>query len=330
MDRCERIYKIESLLRSRRVVTFQELQKELQVSPATLKRDLEFLRERMGVPIPYNRARNGYCLDETAEGRHELPGLWFNGQEAYALLAFYQLLERLQPSLLRSHIEPLQARLRALIEEKSQHTVEALRERIRVLPLANRAVDSHWFQVIAQATLARQRLDIRYYNRGRDEETQREISPQRLVHYRDNWYLDAWDHGKAALRTFALDCVRNAELSDAPAQDIAADALDVELGSGYGIFAGRDTQWATLRFTPARARWVAREQWHPRQKSRYDDRGYYLLDVPFTDPRELTMDILKYGADVEVLAPIALRVHVATQLKNAAAPYGKDEHAVND
>lgn len=320
MDRTERLYKIERLLNARRFVTLKEFIAEIEMSQSTLKRDLECLRERLHAPIVYDRAQRGYFLDTKNSNRHELPGLWFSAQEAYALLTFYHLLERLQPNLLDGHIAPLKARFELLLEDKGRHNVEEIRARIRVLPLAARPVTPRCFEILAQATLSRRRLSMCYYSRERDEETAREISPQRLIHYRDNWYLDAWDHSKNKLRTFSLDCIRQATLLDTKARNITEKALDAELGSGYGIFAGRKTKIAKLRFTPKRARWVANEQWHPKQKAYYQD-AHYILEIPYTDDRELVMDILKYGDDVEVLGPAALRTQMASMLQKTLKNY---------
>ena len=99
--------------------------------------------------------------------------------------------------------------------------------------------------------------------------------------------------------------------------------LDGELGSGYGIFAGADTLCAVLRFSPRRARWVANEQWHPKQRGYYDQHGYYLLEFPYSDERELVMDILKYGPDVEVLAPPGLRGAIEVAVRQTAKLYRK-------
>ena len=77
-------------------------------------------------------------------------------------------------------------------------------------------------------------------------------------------------------------------------------------------------QWATLAFTPERARWVASEHWHPKQKGQFDEQGRYLLKLPYADHRELIMDILKYGADIEVLAPDSLRQLVREEHERAA------------
>jgi predicted DNA-binding transcriptional regulator YafY len=169
--------------------------------------------------------------------------------------------------------------------------------------------------------LKRSRLWIRHYNRKEDRETEREISPQRLVHYRDNWYVDAYCHVREALRSFAVDAIRAAELREARAKEIPAAELDEHLGSGYGIFAGRDVQWAELRFTPEAARWVSAQIWHPKQRSRVEADGSYVLEIPYAHERELVMEILKFGADVEVLAPASLRSRLAGDLERAARRY---------
>lgn len=89
------------------------------------------------------------------------------------------------------------------------------------------------------------------------------MSPQRLAHYRDNWYLDAWCHERLAIRSFALDAIEDVTLLNDAAHDISDAELDQVLASGYGIFAGEAVQWAELIFTAEAARWVSRESWHP-------------------------------------------------------------------
>lgn len=322
MDRTERFYRIEQMLNEHRAVPVRTFLETLSVNISTFKRDLEYLRDRLYAPIVWDRARRGYRFadPDPRAPRHELPGLWFNSSEAHALLTMHHLLENLQLGLLESHIEPLKLRIKALLE--SQHdSAQEVMARIRLLPMAARRARHDHFEIIAKALLQRQRLTIQHYNRTRDTETEREISPQRLAYYRDNWYLDAWDHGKDALRIFSVDSIRKVTPLDKKARNIPGKTLDAELGSGYGIFAGRKIQTAVLRFTPERARWVAAEQWHPRQTGRLHKDGSYELRIPYADSRELVMDILKYGPDVEVTAPASLRRRVREQLRSAAERY---------
>ncbi|RLJ64833.1 helix-turn-helix transcriptional regulator [Sulfurisoma sediminicola] len=323
MDRTERFYKIEQLLQERRFATFAQIQTALGVSRATVKRDLQYLRDRLHAPIVYDRDNNGYhfAAPDRDAPRFELPGLWFNSSEIHALLTMQNLLEDVQPGLLGPHIAPLQARLKSLLGSQ-EDAPEEIARRIRILHAAKRQSDLKWFELIASTLLKRRRLRLRHWNRARDEETEREVSPQRLVHYRDNWYLDAWCHLRKEIRSFAVDAIRHATPLEQRAKELSKRDLDATLGAGYGIFSGAKVQWAKLRFTPESARWVASEQWHPQQKASTDAAGRYLLELPYSNPTELVMDILRHGAGVEVLAPPALRATVRRELSAAAAAYG--------
>jgi predicted DNA-binding transcriptional regulator YafY len=321
MDRTERFYKIDQLLKDNKVVPFARLKDSLDVSKATVKRDLFYMRDRLHAPIEYVRDVNGYRFGRPGSGpRYELPGLWFNSTEIYALLTTLQLLNNLQPGLLDRQVPALVERLNSILG-RGDHSWQEIQKRIRIFQPERRERDAAWFSVIAAALLKRSRLWIRHYNRSEDRVTEREVSPQRLVHYRDNWYLDTYCHLREDLRSFAVDAIQNAALRDTKAKEISKAELDEYLSSGYGIFAGRKVDWATLKFSPKAARWVSAQSWHPDQRHRVEKDGSYLLEVPYSDDRELVMEILKYGADVEVLSPAALRTTVADALKAAAQRY---------
>jgi predicted DNA-binding transcriptional regulator YafY len=165
------------------------------------------------------------------------------------------------------------------------------------------------------------RAAIDYHARSTDQASQREISPQRLVHYRYNWYLDAWCHTREALRSFSVDAIRRLEVIDARAIDVPEEKLDAVLGSGYGIFGGEEVKWATLRFTPKLARWLATERWHEKQKTRLLEDGSFELTVPYSNDTELLMDILKYGAECEVVGPEELRGKLVSAISDALGRY---------
>lgn len=310
------------MLATGRPVRMDRFLAALEVSKPTVRRDLEYMRDRLNCPIVWDRECRGYRVDESQTERSELPGLWLNSAEAHALLTMHQLLRGLQPGFLEPHIEPLRARIEALLETPAQSAGEVMK-RIRVLPVGARRVEPASFQILAHALLTRRRIRIGHFSRERNAQSQRELSPQRLVHYRDNWYLDAWDHGVAGLRTFSVEMIRSVVFEDKTARDVADRLLDEELSSGYGIFAGKGSRTAKLRFTPQRARWVDGEIWHSKQRATFDGE-HYVLEVPYSDDRGLLMDILRYGPDVEVLAPKALREKVLHRLQEAAEQYDTD------
>jgi predicted DNA-binding transcriptional regulator YafY len=218
-----------------------------------------------------------------------------------------------------SLLGPLVRRIDAILASQYPGSSE-IRRRVRIVQMAARPAGES-FQSLAAALAERRRVQLSYYSRSRDQVSERQVSPQRLVHYRDNWYLDAWCHLREDLRSFAVDAVRAARILEQPASEVDEAQMEEHFSSAYGIFGGKADQTAVLCFSPQRARWVAQERWHSAQQGRFLEDGRYELRVPYRDPRELIMDILKYGADVEVVAPEGLRQAVTAELREALARY---------
>lgn len=316
MDRTERFYKIDQMIHDKKLVSFVEMMEALEVSRATLKRDLEYMRNRLNAPIIWDRDAGGYRFEQQpidSGGQYELPGLWFNSGEVHALLTMQHLLANLDPGgILTPHIQPLVARLNGLLGT-AENTADEIRRRVMIVGLGKRELKLAHFERVGSALLRRKRLLLTYFARGSGDTTEREVSPQRLVYYRENWYLDAWCHLRNGLRNFAVDAIVHTDVIEKKAREVSLRSMNEALGPGYGIFTGRELQTAKLRFTPERARWVAQETWHPTQKGHHEADGSWHLEFPYADHRELIMDILKFGADVEVLAPPELRARVAEE-----------------
>jgi predicted DNA-binding transcriptional regulator YafY len=320
MERLERFYKIDALLHERTVVSRNEFLHELEVSPATFKRDLEYMRDRFNAPVVYDGDKGGYCYE--AGRRFSLPGLWFNEGEVFALMTMQHLLSSLdQGGLIGPHIAPLMARLDAIIGSGDASSAE-VRKRIRLLTFGSRRMPLAHFSLVGSALFRRRRLRIEYYARSTDQHSARVVSPQRLVHYRENWYLDTWCHLRDSLRSFSLDGLRRVEVLDEPAREVKLKSLDDYLVDSYGIVRGGEAQRARLRFTAERARWVAAEVWHPEQKGSFDGEGRYVLELPYRDDREIVLDIMRHGPDVEVLAPATLRAKIRAAHVEAAQRNG--------
>ena len=319
MDRTERFYKIEQLIRFRGCVDRETLLSELGVSLATLKRDLEYLRDRMDAPIVWDAYERGYKLaarpGDVSQEKHQLPGVWFSEREIHALLTMHQLIQELdEGGVLARHLQPLLDKLHGMLGD-GQRDAEELLRRVRIVSLARRPVSSHWFELFGDALLRRMQVRMEYRTRGREATTWRTVSPQRLTHYRSTWYLDAWCHTKDQLLRFALDAVQQAQVLDERARDVPLKKVEAALDAGYGIFAGSRPQWATLVFSATAARWVSQEQWHPQQRSKWLRDGSYQLEVPFTNQTELVMDVLRHSGEVRVVSPPSLAEAVVHQLQ---------------
>ena len=319
MSEAVRLYQYKVILNDRSAVPASELIRRLEISPATLKRDIAKLRDQLHVPIRYDRELRGYLLDKTSPNT-ELPGLWFNQDEILALVTIQQLLTQLEPGLLGAKLKPLQSRLSELMQTNGLSDKD-IAKRIRIVHAGKRRVKADKFEAVAAATMARKRLKISHFNRQSGQTVEREVSPQRLVHYRDNWYLDAWCHLRDDLRNFSIDAIAQLEVLTTSAKEASVRSIDEALGAGYGIFGGTPKAWAVLKFTKERARWVERETWHPLQESHTEDDGSYVLSVPYSDDREILGDIMRFGADVQVLEPKELRAKVQRGFLEAVGRY---------
>ncbi len=321
MSQTTRVFRIQQMLRERGHVSKQTFLQELEISEAQFKRDLAMLRDQFQKQIVYDSAHRAYRLEGGEDGPDiELSGPIYTMAEIHAMLLMQDLVTQLQPELLEEHLRPLRARLNLLLGSAELPSDE-IRRSIRILHMASRPVDPVQFRKVSQATLTRRRLHIEYHGRSTDEITERVISPQRLVFYRGNWYVDSWCHLREDLRSFSVDAIQAATVLSEAASKLKEDYLNAHLGSGYGIFAGPATEQAVLRFEPGAARWVAREVWHSRQQRVVEPSGHLVLTIPYANQRELLMDILRYGADVEVLAPDSLREVVKRAIEKALKKY---------
>lgn len=320
MDRSERFYIIAQMLQQSRGVSKEQFLQRLEVSLATFKRDLAYLRDRMGMPIEFDVELRVYRLPQQEGESHELPGLWFNESELYALLSMQGLLESIQPGMLAPHLEPLAERIQTLLGQGVVSHQE-IQNRVKVVNVQGRRFNPGFFAEISQALLQRRRLQIQHYNRSQGSRLQRELSPQRLVHYRGSWYLDAWCHLREALRTFSLDAMQSVDKTDEACKDVSLQELQQQLDGGYGIFRGEIDGQARLRFSAKVATWVRHEQWHPKQRGQLLADGSYELQLPYANPTELIMDVLRYGPEVKVLEPPALKQAIAQQLRDSLQQY---------
>jgi predicted DNA-binding transcriptional regulator YafY len=318
MDRTERFYKIEALIRSRGCISFAALLEALEVSPATLKRDLAYLRERLDAPIEYDAADNGYRFGQQWRGgKHELPGVWFNEAELHALLTMQQMLAGLdEQGVVGRHLQPMFDKITGMLGVDANEA-EELRRRVKLIGTARRRMASDAFETVGSAVVKRRRLAIRYRKKRGGDVGEREVSPQRLVHHRNTWYLDAWCHASDGYRRFAIDGIEAAQALDTEAKAVPLAELEGELDQGYGIFAGGTPREAEVLFNAETAAWVSREEWHPAQQSEFLPDGRWRLRLPYVDDTELLMDLLRHAGRVEVVAPAALREAYAARLRQA-------------
>ncbi len=194
-------------------------------------------------------------------------------------------------------------------------------QRVKIVSALRRPVPSQFFERVSEALLTRRRLHLRYLTRGRGEVSDRDVSPQRLVHYRNTWYLDAWCHRATRCGVLRWTPCETATLLDTARSEVPLAEVQAEMDAGYGIYAGGRRRWAVLHFDAlggpvGQPRGVA-----SRPEGRWLADGRYELRLPYVDDTELVMDVLRQGEQVRVVSPPALVAAVRSRLLAAAALY---------
>jgi len=300
-------------------VSSTRLREKLEGSRHTVYRTIETYEIETGAEIEYDSKGKGYRLVKEG-GAIECGVLRLSPNEILVLLGVMRQLDQLSMTTLEGELRPLRERLVKILRQEHIEA-SAILERLKVLSVEVRSIDAEIFENCSRALAERRKLKISYLSRSRDELTTRTVSPQHIVCYRDNWYLDAWCHSRNGLRIFSLDRIRQSTVLKEKAKTISNKKLNQHYADAYGIFAGPANAKAVLRFSPNVAKWVSSERWHPEQEGEYLDDGTYELKFPYGHDRELVMDILRYGPDVEVISPKKLRQTVRKSLREALKKY---------
>lgn len=319
MSTIDRLQQLHQILKAhRRPVSLAKLAERMQCSEKTARRTIDGLRDYFDAPIEYFPERNGWQYAEEPSGRFELPGIWLTSAELQSLTLLLHVLESFGSGLLNDELATVEKQIHQLLKARGI-SPSAFVEHIKVLPLGNRHVPGKIFQQVGEALLQRRQITIHYKSYSHQVST-RNISPQTLVYYHENWYLDAWCHLRHDLRTFSLARITDAGQLAGTAIDISHDKLQQHFGESYGIFSGKGKHIAKLRFYPEVAREISLQQWHPEQIGQWDGNDY-LLSFPYSDSRELIGDIMRYLPNVAVETPSSLRKTIYQRLLGAMELY---------
>lgn len=315
MDRLDRIYHIHRILSDRRTpIRTEELEDRLECSRSTVMRDIGWLRDIMGAPAEYIKPA-GYFYDRK-QGDFELPGLWLNDIELQSLLSMHHLVENLQPGVLSSLIDPIRDRITELLN--ARHLAgSSVPNKVKIIAQSARAIPTETYRTVVQSLAQNKMITIRYQARQGAKDEVRKLSPQKLIRYRDNWYVDAWCHNRDALRSFSLDRIREIDLSEDNCISVEDDVLLAHYAGAYGIYAGEASERAVLKFSPFAAEWVADESWHPKQQGEWLEDGSYQLTLPYNQTHELIGEIMRWTPEVEIIAPESLKDTVVSMLAKA-------------
>lgn len=287
---------------------------ELAASPSVVKEALQQLTEQHQAPLSYNSDTRLYAYLTEALEAFELPGVSLSATELRGMVAVVNLLNDLNPGHSSDELNQLQRQIETLVATHGL-TIDDLGQRIRLLSPTKRQINNHIYQQVSEAIFARKKLNIKYAASNQSL-SERAVSPQTLVYYRDQWYLDAWCHKRQQLRTFMLSRINSAYQLNDTAREFSREELEQHFHNNYGIFSGGETQIAELRFMPGAAHLIAQQQWHPDAKGQWRGDEYH-LNLPYNDDRELLRDLLSYAPYVIINDPEELKNAYKKRLQEA-------------
>ncbi|MCP5205874.1 MAG: YafY family transcriptional regulator [Hahellaceae bacterium] len=323
MDKHDRIQQIHRLLSPRRTpISVADLAEKLECSEKTVKRALENLRDICQAPLEYCNERKGWHYNEGDNGKFTLPGLWLTAEEIRGLAVILQITQGMDAGLLSDDIQLVEQAVEKLL--LARHiSPQAFKSKVHYLPKHRREAQGKTLPIIITGLLANTQLQITYADYA-GRQTKRTISPIKLVHYDESWYLDAWCHLRQELRSFMLARIITISPTEAAAKKVPEQQCTAHFTSSYGIFAGQAAQTAELKFTGASAREAASYSWHPGQEAKWHDKTYF-LNIPYNDDRELLRTLLGYGHEVEVLAPEELKTKLIARAQQIIKCYAGED-----
>lgn len=319
MANLDKLYRLHQILDGRRTpIRKRDLAERLDRSEKSVDRHIMEMRDYYGAPILVSGA--GVFYDRSRADSWELPGLWMTRDETQSLLLLLDILNRFGNGLMNEELKGVRSRIDRMLASRGVSRKE-LERRVRIIPIGHRVTGDLELSSSFNALVDRKQLYIKYQD-FRSQRSNRSISPQRLIYYRDNWYLHAWCHTKNGLRTFSIARISHSAVTDEHAIEIAEEELDDYFKSSYGVFAGSPRQWARLRFLPAVAAEIARQRWHPDQVGKWEELEY-VLTIPYSQSTELMQDILKHTPYVVIEEPPTLREELTTRLKESLDCHGE-------
>lgn len=315
----ERMWRIHQILSGGLHPNCTGLSLELEVSAKTVMRDLEFMRDRLGLPLEYDATKHGYYY--TAPVR-DFPTMKVSQGEVAALLLAQKSLEQFRGTPFE---RPLTGAFRKLSRSLGGEMEVAWHELEQAMSVRRSGVglaDMQVFDALAKAVTGREEVEFAYHKLAGDKHEERTVRPYHLGCIEDQWYLFAHDTGRGAVRTFALPRIASVSVTGAKFRRPKDFSVGKLLEGSFAVFEGRHAKPVKILFRGVAARLVAERSWHPSQKVTHGRRGAELSLRVGLSP-DFVHWILGWGEEAEVIAPDELRQRVARAAAGAAAVYGR-------
>lgn len=304
--------RIHQELRAGTFPNAKRLGRDLEVNPKTIRRDLEFMRDRMNLPIDYDPKRTGFFYTEPVA---EFPNLQISQGELFALLIAEKALQQYRGT---SFERPLISAIRKIersLPETMSVSLEEVEQTISFRTSTETALDLPTFAELARATSKRQRLEILYRKPGHKDAEKRLIDPYHLANINGEWYLFGYDHLRRDIRTFVPARIKSLRNTGETFSRPEGFSLDKRLRGSFTVHSPEGQFDVRLRFSARVADYVLERKWHDSQTVSELSNGELEVRMRLSSLQEVERWVLSWGGNATVIHPpeLAAMVRAAAQ-----------------
>jgi proteasome accessory factor B len=302
----ERMLRIHQALQAGSYPNATSLAREIEVSTKTIQRDLEFMRDRLNLPVEFSHAHNGYHYTSEVSG---FPTMQITEGEIFALVVAEKALQQYRGTSfekpLLSAIRKMEQALPDTISLNLADIEQTISFRTRAEPILNLEI----FDVLAKAVAQRQQLEIFYRKPGQPAE-KRLVDAYHLANINGEWYLFAYDHARKDLRTFVPARIQSVKPTGKTFERTQKFSLEKRLRDSFGVHSGEGKFEVLIRFAPRAADYIREKKWHPSQSLRDLKDGGAELTMKLSSLGEVERWVLSWGGEAKVLQPRELAASV--------------------
>jgi predicted DNA-binding transcriptional regulator YafY len=304
--------RIHQIIQSGSFPNATKLAAELEVSTKSIHRDLEFMRDRLQLPLEFDRARFGYGYTEEVNA---FPTVQITEGELFALIVAERALQQYRGT---SFEKPLLSAIRKMEQSLPETISLDLAEVERTISFRTRAepiLDLKVFDCLAKATAARQQLELTYRKPGIQQTEQRTVDPYHLANINGEWFLFAFDHLRKDIRTFVPARIKSVRETGRVFDRQKKFSLDARLRNSFGVHAGQGAFEVVLQFHKRVADYIREKKWHDSQQLRELDHGGVELRLKLSSLLEVERWVLSWGGNATVVSPVELGEAVKASAK---------------
>ncbi|MEO6335313.1 MAG: WYL domain-containing protein, partial [Verrucomicrobiota bacterium] len=296
----ERMMKIHQAIQSGKFPNATSLAGELEVSTKSIHRDLEFMRDRMGLPLEYNKACNGYFYTEKVNA---FPTLQITEGELFALLVAEKSLQQYRGTTFEKPLISAFKKMASSLPDTVSLNLAEWEQTISFRTSAEPILKLEIFDALAKATSQRHQLKLTYRKPGKKEMESRLIDPYHLANINGEWFLFAYDHARKDIRTFVPARVHALEKTGKTFSRSEKFSLEKRLRDSFGVHSADGEFDVVIRFKEQIADYIREKKWHESQQLIELKGGGVELRLKLSSLSEIERWILGWGGDAIVAQP---------------------------